>query len=329
MAKRTSQLAGPIGPTVLQGGGQTDDTMGVDALVQAMAARQYEEQAGRARERADRRYPGWGSVVSSGLNSAIAGRQDRKALEATKQAAIAKAESERLLEQKKVAELHQQLKTFNPNWNDQQALHAAKMIMGGHAKLEDFAAPEGPTLENVNALQNQINMTVGKEMKARSDAARDIYEYAQGSSGFGDHALIFRYMKFLDPTSTVREGEFATVEQTGSVPDMVVNMYNKAISGQKLRPEQRQEIVNATLSTYPAYIEDYANQLQPFIERAGQYGVDTKQLSIVEPWMPPSQRRDDEQPKGEAAPAKPQEEKIVLEPGKEYLYDNGKFIEIK
>ena len=34
----------------------------------------------------------------------------------------------------------------------------------------------------------------------------------------GDMALIFSYMKMLDPNSTVREGEYATAQDAGSIP---------------------------------------------------------------------------------------------------------------
>lgn len=58
-------------------------------------------------------------------------------------------------------------------------------------------------------------------------------------TGAGDIALLTSYMKVLDPGSTVREGEFATAEQAGGVPDYVRNVYNKLITGERLSPEQR------------------------------------------------------------------------------------------
>jgi hypothetical protein len=36
-------------------------------------------------------------------------------------------------------------------------------------------------------------------------------------------------MKMLDPTSVVREGEFATAQNAASIPIKIVNMYNKAL----------------------------------------------------------------------------------------------------
>jgi hypothetical protein len=55
----------------------------------------------------------------------------------------------------------------------------------------------------------------------------------------GDISLIFGYMKMLDPGSVVREGEFATAQNSAGVPAAVQNMYNKAINGERLTAGQR------------------------------------------------------------------------------------------
>lgn len=66
---------------------------------------------------------------------------------------------------------------------------------------------------------------------ARLDASQD--------TPAGDIALIFNYMKMLDPGSVVREGEFATAQNAGSVGDNIINLYNKVITGERLNPKQR------------------------------------------------------------------------------------------
>lgn len=66
----------------------------------------------------------------------------------------------------------------------------------------------------------------------------------------GDIALIFNYMKMLDPGSVVREGEFATAANAGGIPDRVWNIYNKALSGERLAPHQRDMFSNQAKSLY-------------------------------------------------------------------------------
>lgn len=74
-------------------------------------------------------------------------------------------------------------------------------------------------------------LTAAKEQKAGPEptAAADI-------------ALVFAYMRMLDPNSVVREGEFATAQNAAGIPDRIRNMYNRAKSGNLLNSKQRAEI---------------------------------------------------------------------------------------
>lgn len=68
---------------------------------------------------------------------------------------------------------------------------------------------------------------------------------ARESSGAQDLALIFSYMKMLDPTSVVRESEFDNAVRTGGVPDQIAAAYNQITSGQRLTPGQRANFVRS------------------------------------------------------------------------------------
>lgn len=70
---------------------------------------------------------------------------------------------------------------------------------------------------------------------------RDAYQRVESSqdNAVGDLSLIFGYMKMLDPGSVVREGEFATAQNAAGVDERIRNLYNKAMSGERLSPGQR------------------------------------------------------------------------------------------
>lgn len=104
---------------------------------------------------------------------------------------------------------------------------------------------------------------VGNEAKLRDDyrqesknylTIRDAYGKIQGAAqsqtGPGDISLIYGYMKILDPGSTVREGEFATAQNAGSIPQRVQAMYNKAINGERLDPTIRNQFVEEAAKIY-------------------------------------------------------------------------------
>lgn len=65
------------------------------------------------------------------------------------------------------------------------------------------------------------------------------------ATGAGDLALVFSYMKVLDPGSTVREGEYANAQNAAGVPDAIRGMWNQIVGGGKLAPDARTQIKDA------------------------------------------------------------------------------------
>ena len=61
-----------------------------------------------------------------------------------------------------------------------------------------------------------------------------------------DIALIFSFMKMLDPGSVVREGEFALVGQSAGVPDQVIMQIARATGGKGLTPQIRSRLVDTS-----------------------------------------------------------------------------------
>lgn len=106
---------------------------------------------------------------------------------------------------------------------------------------------------------------------------RDAYEKVRSASqlgtGAGDISLIFGYMKMLDQSSTVREGEFATAQQTSGVPQSIVNMYNQAVSGVRLNDQQRKDFIDAATAIYSGASENLAATNEQYTTRAQGWGI--------------------------------------------------------
>ena len=97
----------------------------------------------------------------------------------------------------------------------------------------------------------------------------------EGAGGQGDVALIFEFMKMLDPTSTVREGEFATAKDTGGLPDSIVNTYNQLLSGAFLLPEQRQEFLDIAGDIFNSQLEQFNTEYNTYAAIAERrFGAD-------------------------------------------------------
>jgi hypothetical protein len=92
-------------------------------------------------------------------------------------------------------------------------------------------------------------------------------------TGPGDISMIFAFMKMIDPTSTVREGEFATAENAGGVPSKVWGFYNKAMEGQKLPDGVRQQFRAEAKSLYDAQRKRYDAHASQYRRLATQAGL--------------------------------------------------------
>ena len=128
-----------------------------------------------------------------------------------------------------------------------------------------------------------------KEIAARAQpfaVMRDAYGriLTTQDNAAGDIALIFSYMRMLDPGSVVREGEFATAQNAAGIPDQIRNMYNKAINGERLNPNQRSQFRSQAKAYYDRAEQDYRATENQFIAAATTYGFDPNR---VIPQFPP------------------------------------------
>lgn len=103
---------------------------------------------------------------------------------------------------------------------------------------------------------------------------------AKDPSAAGDLAMIFGYMKTLDPTSTVREGEFANAQNAAGVPDRIKNAWNKALTGERLAPSQRTEFIASAEGQYRAYEERAGKLIEGYRKLAIDNGLDPSRVIL-------------------------------------------------
>lgn len=113
-----------------------------------------------------------------------------------------------------------------------------------------------------------------------------------------DLSLIYSFMKMLDPLSVVREGEFATAENSASVPDRIRNVYNKVLTGNRLNSSQRAQYANTAGGVYESRKRRYDEVVDEYSDYARDAGLDPKEVfrargkagpaSVTEPAAPDS-----------------------------------------
>lgn len=89
------------------------------------------------------------------------------------------------------------------------------------------------------------------------DAWTRIQQSASKPSAAGDVALIFNFMKMLDPGSVVREGEFATAQNAAGVPERISALYNRVLSGERLTDGIRSDFVGQAKGLYDRAAAQY------------------------------------------------------------------------
>jgi len=161
---------------------------------------------------------------------------------------------------------------------------AANMIQAGDTKglyamlaeKQKMAAAGAPDYTDIGGMR--------KELKAMSDE----YQSIKGNFGglqkaltrpkpnaIDDIAVIFDYMKSLDPTSVVREGEQVMLKRTDGVFGILGNYMEGLKNGKTFNAEQRRNILNS------AY-EHMAAKVIPMQETAAWYG-DIAQKQGIKP----------------------------------------------
>lgn len=119
-----------------------------------------------------------------------------------------------------------------------------------------------------------------KDFNSVSTSFNRVLASVSNPSAAGDLSLIFNYMKMLDPNSVVRESEFATAQNAGSVPSRVIAQYNKVLNGERLADEQRADFLNRSGNLYFASLDGYGDRVAFFADRARRNGLDPSDIII-------------------------------------------------
>jgi len=150
-------------------------------------------------------------------------------------------------------------------------MNADTSRMGADLARQQFEAEQtsGPNFGDINELYSDAEQALG-DFRDIEDAYARISASVTDPSAAGDLALIFNFMKMLDPGSTVREGEFATAQNAAGVPDRARAAYNNIINGQRMTPEQRQDFSGRAQQLYQSQRSLAEQRLERFREQAQQ-----------------------------------------------------------
>lgn len=139
------------------------------------------------------------------------------------------------------------------------------------------------------------NNAIVKDFNTATTQYNKLLSSAKQKSAAGDMSMIFTYMKILDPTSVVREGEQATAKEAGAVPDKVLNFYNKAVTGQKLTATQRADFVSTGTKLYDVNLKQFDAFKGSFEPSLQEYNIDADKVFLSSDLRPKQVKTEDGQ----------------------------------
>lgn len=141
--------------------------------------------------------------------------------------------------------------------------------LGTEKRLTDIAAE---SLKTEDGLRKEFNSLL-KDFVQVSDAHARVRAAADQPSAAGDLALIFNYMKMLDPGSTIREGEFATAQNSTGVPNRLRARYNSIVDGKRLADPQRKDFLDRAVKLFDAQLGEAQKTATAYEDIAKRAGV--------------------------------------------------------
>jgi hypothetical protein len=160
-----------------------------------------------------------------------------------------------------------------------QITQARAAAAASNAAAEKDRAPPSITPKEKFEAESKLRKEYSEQTKNYSDVA-EAYSRLRSANddGPGDIALIFSYMKMLDPGSVVREGEFATAANSGGIPTGVVNIYNRMLSGKFLTRGQRKTFTGQAAAFHDSALEKERVVRATLEPVARAYGLDAKNI---------------------------------------------------
>ena len=171
---------------------------------------------------------------------------------------------------------------------DKEALRQKKRV----ESKEDGDVGMPPSYRMTHTLGKQLT----SEMKSLSyHASREALDKMEFAVERGDHmsdaAMIFYFMKTLDPTSVVRESEFKTVQDAVSfmtrageagipIPSKALQIYQSFTGQGRLTPDQRGQILAVSRNAFAAKQERADQIMRGYESQAEKYGLDPIEMGL-------------------------------------------------
>lgn len=173
----------------------------------------------------------------------------------------------------------------------QPAIKIAQQIDASVAANKNLGVEEFKDLRKAEAdMRKEFNtLDATKDFGEVRTAFLKVKTAAENPSAAGDLALVFNYMKILDPGSVVREGEFQTAADATSwlqrseddgiaIPLPIAKAIRKLEDGTLLTPDQRKDFLSTARNTASAQFKPAKEALERYKGLAVNSGLRVNQI---------------------------------------------------
>ena len=166
---------------------------------------------------------------------------------------------------------------MTPYQREQIGLEREKLGVEREKARNAGALTVGDRFKNENTLRDEY-----LAQTAPFRTVQDAYTKIKSTSdnGPGDMSLLYAYVKLLDPGSVVRESEFATAAQSGSLGQRVQGAVEQVLSGKRLSPELRKSFLQEAENIYKSQKESAKQIGGKYRDLAKNYGLDPSRVVV-------------------------------------------------
>jgi len=145
------------------------------------------------------------------------------------------------------------------------------------AKIEEESNTPQGKFEDATELRKEFN-NQSKTFNDVRDSYNKIVASGKNSSAAGDLALLFNYMKILDPGSVVRESEFANAASTGAFGDRMQALVQKIIKGERLNENMRKDFLDRAKMLYDEQVQVQQGRINKYTNIAQKRGLSVEDV---------------------------------------------------
>ena len=152
-------------------------------------------------------------------------------------------------------------------------------VQRGATKVSTTIRENDKKFEKEDKLRADYTSNPKVKASAEMDSAFKMIEAAyQNPTAANDLAMATKYMKILDPTSVVRESEFALAVSATGLLDKVQNYAASVLQGKKLNPTQRKDFYESAKAINDSFQQGRATVDSEYSEIATGYGLEPKNV---------------------------------------------------